>query len=235
MLFLHTLSLFLLFQIVYLNTIKIYLIVIYIVSGIIKRGELFSLNLFVELFLLGVGLAMDAFAVSICKGLSMTKVNKLQAVIIGLFFGGFQALMPLVGWLLGVGFQQYIEAVDHWVAFALLAFIGGKMIFEALSPEDIEQENKMDRPLNIKEMIVLAFATSIDALAVGVTFAFLDYPIFESISIIGVVTFIISVLGVFIGNFFGSKYKNKAEFAGGVILILIGLKILLEGLELIHF
>ena len=108
-------------------------------SGIIKRGELFSLNLFVELFLLGVGLAMDAFAVSICKGLSMTKVNKLQAVIIGLFFGGFQALMPLVGWLLGVGFQQYIEAVDHWVAFALLAFIGGKMIFEALSPEDTEQ------------------------------------------------------------------------------------------------
>lgn len=193
------------------------------------------MNLFIELFLLGVGLAMDAFAVSICKGLSMTKVNKLQAVIIGLFFGGFQALMPLVGWLLGVGFQQYIEAVDHWVAFALLAFIGGKMIFEAFSPEDTEQENKMDRPLNIKEMIVLAFATSIDALAVGVTFAFLDYPIFESISIIGVVTFIISVLGVFIGNFFGSKYKNKAEFAGGVILILIGLKILLEGLELIHF
>lgn len=193
------------------------------------------MNLYLELLLLGVGLAMDAFAVAVCKGLSMTKVNKGQAVIIGLFFGGFQALMPLIGWLLGVGFEKYIEAVDHWIAFALLAFIGGKMVIEAVNPEDESKEDKMDQPLDIKEMFVLAFATSIDALAVGVTFAFLNYPIVQSISIIGIVTFIISVLGVFIGNFFGSKYKSKAQFVGGLILILIGLKILLEGLELIHF
>ncbi len=178
---------------------------------------------------------MDAFAVAVCKGLSMTKVNKGQAVIIGLFFGGFQALMPLVGWLLSVGFEKYIEAVDHWIAFALLAFIGGKMLIEAISPENESKEANMDQPLDIKEMFVLAFATSIDALAVGVTFAFLNYPIVQSVTIIGILTFVISVLGVFIGNFFGSKYKSKAQFAGGLILILIGLKILLEDLELIHF
>jgi putative Mn2+ efflux pump MntP len=191
--------------------------------------------LFFELVLLGVGLAMDAFAVSVCKGLSMTKVNKKQALVIGLFFGGFQALMPFIGWILGIGFQQYIESVDHWIAFILLAFIGGKMMYESFNPDEEKSDNKKDPPLDIKEMFLLALATSIDALAVGVTFAFLEYPIVESITIIGIVTFIISIVGVFIGNFFGSKYKNKAEFVGGLILVLIGLKILLEGLELIHF
>lgn len=192
------------------------------------------MSIFIELFLIGVGLAMDAFAVSVCKGLSMSKVNKKQAFVIALFFGGFQALMPLVGWSLGIGFSSYIESVDHWIAFALLVFIGGKMVYEALHPEE-DKTDEMDLPLNIKELVVLAFATSIDALAVGVTFAFLDYPIVESISVIGAVTFVISLLGVFIGNFFGNKYKNKAEFAGGLILILIGLKIILEGLGFVSF
>lgn len=188
---------------------------------------------FVELLLIGVGLAMDAFAVSICKGLAMRKVNKKQAVIIGLFFGGFQALMPLVGWLLGSQFESYITSIDHWIAFVLLAFIGGKMIFEAVKPEEDVEIEQMDPPLDMKEMFLLAVATSIDALAVGITFAFLDYPIVEAISIIGVITFIISVGGVYVGNFFGNKYKNKAEFAGGLILVIIGLRILLSHLGFI--
>lgn len=188
---------------------------------------------FVELLLIGVGLAMDAFAVSICKGLAMRKVNKKQAVMIGLFFGGFQALMPLVGWLLGSQFESYITSIDHWIAFVLLAFIGGKMIFEAVKPEEDVEIEQMDPPLDMKEMFLLAVATSIDALAVGITFAFLDYPIVEAISIIGVITFIISVGGVYVGNFFGNKYKNKAEFAGGLILVIIGLRILLSHLGFI--
>lgn len=190
--------------------------------------------IFIELLLMGVGLAMDAFAVSICKGLGMRKVNKKQAVIIGLFFGGFQALMPFIGWLLGSQFQTYITSIDHWIAFILLGFIGGKMIVEALKPEDENVEVKdLDAPLDIKEMFILAVATSIDALAVGITFAFLDYPIVEAISIIGIVTFIISIGGVYVGNFFGNKYKNKAEFAGGLILVLLGVRILLSHLGIL--
>lgn len=190
----------------------------------------------VEFLLLGVGLAMDAFAVSICKGLAMRKVNKKQAFIIALFFGGFQAIMPIVGWFLCKGFQNYIEAFDHWIAFALLAFIGMKMIIETLSEkeEDVVVE-KMDPPLDMKEMLMLAIATSIDALAVGISLAALDRPIVESATIIGVVTFIISIVGVYIGNFFGNRYKKRAELAGGIILVLIGVKILCEHMGWIAF
>lgn len=193
------------------------------------------MELFIEFLLIGIGLSMDAFAVSICKGLAMRKVNKKQALVIGLFFGGFQALMPFIGWALGIQFQSYITNIDHWIAFVLLVFIGGKMIVEAVKPEEEEAVEVMDPPLDIKEMFLLAIATSIDALAVGVTFAFLDYPIVEAISIIGVTTFVISVGGVYVGNFFGSRYKNKAELAGGLILVLLGVKILLGHLGIISF
>lgn len=189
----------------------------------------------IQTFLIGLGLAMDAFAVAICKGLGMSKLNKKQAIIISIYFGGFQALMPLIGWLLGVGFQQYIVSIDHWIAFVLLGFIGGKMIYEAIKGDDEDAIEVKDAPLNHKELVLLAIATSIDALAVGVTFAFLEVPIVESIVMIGVTTFIICIIGVVIGNFFGSRLKKKAEFAGGLILILIGLKILLEHLGIIGF
>lgn len=188
---------------------------------------------FLELFLMGVGLSMDAFAVSICKGLSMRKVNRQQTLVIGLFFGGFQALMPFIGWLLGSQFEQYITGIDHWIAFVLLGYIGGKMILEALKPAEPDEIGEMDAPLDLKEMLGLAVATSIDALAVGITFAFLDYPIAPAISIIGVTTFSISVCGVYVGNFFGNKYKNRAEFAGGLILVLLGLRILLSHMGLL--
>ncbi|MGN0140765.1 MAG: manganese efflux pump MntP family protein [Roseburia sp.] len=191
------------------------------------------MEMFIEFLLIGIGLSMDAFAVAICKGLAMRKVNKKQALVIGLFFGGFQALMPLLGWALGIQFQNYITNVDHWIAFVLLCFIGGKMIVEALKPEDEEAVEVMDAPLNLKELLVLAIATSIDALAVGVTFAFLDYPIGEAVSVIGITTLILSIAGVYVGNFFGNRYKNKAEFAGGLILVLLGVKILLEHLGII--
>ena len=193
------------------------------------------MGIYLMLFLIGVGLAMDAFAVSICKGLAMRKVNKAQAVVIALFFGGFQALMPLIGWLLGTNFEQYITSFDHWIAFILLGLIGGKMILEVIKGEEEEVIEEMDPPLDIKELFLLAIATSIDALAVGVTFAFLSYPIIPAITIIGVTTFVISFAGVFIGNFFGSKYKSKAELVGGIILVLIGLKILLEHLGVLPF
>ena len=190
----------------------------------------------VEFLLLGVGLAMDAFAVSICKGLAMRKVNKKQAVIIALFFGGFQAIMPVIGWLLCKGFQNYIEAFDHWIAFALLAFIGVKMIIETLrEKEDDVVIEEMDPPLDMKEMLMLAIATSIDALAVGISLAALDRPIVESAAIIGVVTFVISIIGVYIGNFFGNRYKKRAELTGGIILVLIGVKILCEHMGWIAF
>lgn len=192
------------------------------------------MGIFIELLLMGIGLAMDAFAVSICKGLAMRRVNKKQAVVIGLFFGGFQALMPFVGWVLGSQFESYITSIDHWIAFVLLGFIGGKMIVEAVKPEEENVEiDRMDPPLNLKEMLILAVATSIDALAVGITFAFLKYPIVEAISIIGIVTFVISIGGVYVGNFFGNKYKNSAEFAGGLILVLLGFRILLSHLGII--
>lgn len=192
--------------------------------------------MFFTLLLMGVGLSMDAFAVAICKGLSMRKVNKKQCLVIGLFFGGFQALMPFIGWVLGSQFEQYITSIDHWIAFILLGFIGGKMVVEAIREKDDAVEvGKMDPPLDLKEMFILAIATSIDALAVGITFAFLQVPIVEAISIIGITTFVISVIGVYVGNFFGNRYKKKAELAGGMILILIGLKILLEHLGILAF
>ena len=192
--------------------------------------------MFIELFLLGIGLAMDAFAVSVCKGLGMRRLNKKQTLIIGLYFGGFQALMPLIGWLLGSQFQKYITSIDHWIAFILLSFIGGKMMIEAiLEWNEEETVDVIDAPLDHKNMLVLAVATSIDALAVGITFAFLDTPIIEAITIIGITTMIISIIGVVVGNFFGSRYKSKAEFIGGLILVLLGLKILLEHLGILVF
>lgn len=186
--------------------------------------------MYLELFLIGVGLSMDAFAVSVCRGLAMNRVNKKQAVVIGLYFGGFQALMPVIGWVLGIRFQKYIVSVDHWIAFVLLAFLGGKMIFEAVREQEEEEVGEKDLPLDHKELLMLAIATSIDALAVGITFAFLDTPILTAAAVIGCTTFALSIAGVAAGNFFGTRYKKKAEIAGGVILILIGLKILLEHL-----
>lgn len=192
--------------------------------------------MFIELFLLGIGLSMDAFAVSVCKGLGMRRLNKKQAFIIGLYFGGFQALMPLIGWLLGSQFQKYITSIDHWIAFILLGFIGGKMMIEAIREWNEEETvDVMDAPLDHKNMLVLAVATSIDALAVGITFAFLDTPIIDAITIIGITTMVISIIGVVVGNFFGSRYKSKAEFIGGLILVLLGLKILLEHLGILVF
>ncbi len=190
----------------------------------------------VELLLISVGLAMDAFAVAVCKGLNMRKINYKHALIIALFFGGFQALMPFIGWLVGTRFASYIDKYDHYVAFVLLAFIGVKMIIDAVrGVEECEQCKDSDK-LDIKELLVLAVATSIDALAVGVTFALLpELNIVWSVAIIGVITFLISSLGVVIGNRFGSKYQQKAELAGGIILVLIGVKFLLEGLGVINF
>lgn len=199
------------------------------------KGD-FVMALVIELFLLGVGLSMDAFAVSVCKGLSMRKLNKKQALIIGLYFGGFQALMPFVGWLLGSQFQKYITSIDHWIAFILLGFIGGKMMIEAVREWNEEEVvDVMDAPIDHKNMLVLAVATSIDALTVGITFAFLGTPIVEAITIIGITTMVISIAGVVVGNFFGSRYKSKAEFIGGLILVLLGLKILLEHLGILVF
>ena len=184
-----------------------------------------------EILLLGIGLAMDAFAVSICKGLSMKKMNWKNAIIIALYFGIFQALMPLIGYFLGMTFESIVTTFDHWVAFALLTLIGGGMIKESFEDADEKKNDKID----FKTMAVLALATSIDALAVGITFAFFDVNIVLAVSIIGIITFIISILGVKIGNKFGDKYQNKAELMGGIILILLGLKILLEHLGVISF
>lgn len=186
---------------------------------------------FPELFILAVGLSMDAFAVSICKGLSIRALMPRHAVIVGLWFGAFQALMPLIGWLLGASFADKIAAVDHWIAFVLLSIIGGNMIKEALG----KGEEDCDPSLAPMTMLLLAVATSIDALAVGVTFAFLRVDILPAIALIGVCTFIISAAGVKVGNVFGTRYKSKAELFGGVVLVLIGLKILLEHLELLPF
>ena len=188
--------------------------------------------LVIEIFLVGVGLSMDAFAVSICKGLAMDKLNRRQMFVIGLYFGGFQALMPLLGWSLGSSFAGYIQAVDHWIAFVLLGIIGGKMVWEAIheKEEDIEIGKK---PLDHRELFMLAVATSIDAFAIGITFAFLERPILPCIGIIGFTTLVLSMVGVVIGNFFGTRFKKKAEILGGVILIGIGLKILLEHLDIL--
>ena len=184
---------------------------------------------FIELLLIAVGLSMDAFAVSICKGLSLKELKMRHAALVGLYFGGFQFLMPVVGWLLGYRFESVITSIDHWVAFFLLAIIGVSMIQESKKTEELSDD------LGFKTMVVLAVATSIDALAVGITFAFLSVRILPAASLIGVTTFLLSALGVYIGHFFGLKYKEKAELAGGIILILIGLKILLEHLGLISF
>ena len=187
-----------------------------------------------ELVLLSIGLGMDAFAVSVCKGISMKKMNWKKAITIGLYFGGFQALMPVIGYYLGSAFESLITNIDHWIAFILLGIIGGKMIVESVKPDKEDDEVKeMDAPLDLKEMFVLAVATSIDALAVGITFAFLDYPIVEAITIIGISTFFISIGGVYVGNFFGNKYEKKAEFAGGLILVLLGVRILLTHLGIL--
>lgn len=181
----------------------------------------------VELFILAIGLSMDAFAVSVCKGLAMEKCSFRKAAVCGVWFGGFQALMPLLGYLLGYQFREYITAIDHWIAFVLLAIIGGNMIKESLS----EEEEEADDSLDVKTMFLMAVATSIDALAVGVTFAFLpDTNIVAAVLFIGVITFTLSTAGAKIGNIFGARYKSKAEFAGGAILVLLGLKILLEHL-----
>ena len=180
----------------------------------------------VELFLLAVGLSMDAFAVSVCKGLSTPRVRVKHMLLCGAYFGGFQALMPLIGYLLGVRFQSMIERVDHWVAFVLLAIIGINMIREALGSE----EESLDASFSFKTMLLLAVATSIDALAMGVTFAFLNVQIVPAVCFIGAVTFVLSMLGVRLGSVFGTKWKQRAELAGGAILVLIGLKILIEHL-----
>ena len=184
-----------------------------------------------ELFIIAAGLSMDAFAVSICKGLSVQKVRPRHALITGLYFGGFQALMPLIGYLLGVRFQEAITSIDHWIAFVLLALIGINMIREALSKEEESVNDRFD----LKTMLPLAVATSIDALAVGVTFAFLQVQIVPAVSFIGIITFVLSMAGVKIGNVFGLKYKNKAGLAGGIVLIAMGAKILLEHLGVISF
>lgn len=189
---------------------------------------------FAELFLIGVGLSMDAFAVSVCKGLNMHgTLNWRDTGLLALFFGGFQALMPLAGWALGRGFEQYITSIDHWIAFGLLAFIGGHMLWEVWKGEGEEDENEEAGPLRLGELTLLAIATSIDALAVGITFAFLRVNIVSAISIIGCTTFVLSGVGVMVGHRFGLRYKKKAEIAGGVILILIGVKILLEHLGIL--
>ena len=180
-----------------------------------------------SLFLLAVGLSMDAFAVAVCKGLATPEITLKKACVVGLWFGAFQALMPTLGYLVGYRFQEKITAIDHWIAFVLLVFIGANMIRESFSKE----EEGVNASLAFKEMLLLAIATSIDALAVGVTFAFLpDIPIIPAVSFIGVITFLLSALGMKVGNVFGTKYKSRAELVGGIILILIGSKILIEHL-----
>lgn len=187
----------------------------------------------ITLFTLAVGLSMDAFAVAICKGLSMKRVTFGKAAVVGLWFGGFQAGMPFLGYLLGIQFRDKITAIDHWIAFILLTFIGINMIREAFSGEE-ECPCEEEASLAFKDMFLLAVATSIDALAVGITFAFLDVAILPAVSFIGVITFCLSAVGVKVGNVFGSRYESRAELAGGIILILLGLKILLEHLGILR-
>lgn len=188
----------------------------------------------VEIVLLAISLSMDAFAVALCKGLALKKINLKSCAIVGLWFGAFQGLMPMLGYFLGSTFADKITSIDHWIAFILLAIIGGNMIKEALEKD----EEKVNDSLGFKTMIVMAIATSIDALAVGVSFAFTDFKpdwfVYIAFVLIGVITFVLSSIGVKIGNIFGTKYKSKAEFTGGLVLILLGLKILLEGLGVLN-
>ncbi len=176
-----------------------------------------------ELFVIAIGLSADAFAVSVCKGLSVQKLKSNHMLVTGLYFGGFQALMPLIGFWLGSSFSSLIVNFDHWIAFILLGIIGFNMIRESR-----ECAEKLEDAFNFKSMFPLAVATSIDALAVGITFAFLKVNIASAVSLIGITTFILSCIGVIIGNKFGGKYKSKAELAGGIVLILMGIKILIE-------
>jgi len=185
-----------------------------------------------ELLIIAVGVSMDAFAVAVCTGLSIQRLRLHHALTVGLWFGVFQALMPTLGWLLGSAFAELITAVDHWVVFVLLAIIGGNMIKESLSKEE---EDCCNCSLAAGTMLMLALATSIDALAVGVSFALLNVNILAVVLSIGLCTFVISTIGVKIGNVFGSRFKSKAEFLGGAVLVLMGLKILLEHLGVIHF
>jgi len=187
---------------------------------------------FLELFLLAIGLSMDAFSVSVCKGLGMRKVNWRITLALALAFGAFQAGMPVIGWALGNQFMWLIAPVDHWIAFGLLAFIGGGMIREAISGEEEVEEGAAEK-LDLRELLMLAIATSIDALTVGIAFASLSVNIVLSVTLIGVTTFILSICGVYIGNIFGLRYQRSAQIAGGVILILIGLKVLLEHLGIL--
>ena len=196
---------------------------------------------FIEILLTGIGLSMDAFAVSICRGLQMRRrVNVKHLFIIAAFFGGFQALMPAIGYLLGSQFKDYIVAIDHWIAFGLLAFIGGKMIYDVICDMREEQggcgccgAQTEEEHLDVRQLALMAVATSIDALAVGITFAFLEVNLLLAIAVIGVTTFALCALGVVVGHKFGARFKNKASLAGGIVLILIGTKILLEHLGIL--
>lgn len=200
---------------------------------------------FAELLMVGVALSMDACAASICKGLGMRRVNWRHAAVIAAFFGGFQALMPLIGWALGTQFEQFITPVDHWIAFALLVFLGGKMLWDAFHEGDgeasvpVESRDASDAPaderLDLRELLVLAVATSIDALAMGITFAFLKVNILSAVAVIGVATFAFSFAGVAVGSCFGARFRRPATIAGGVVLIAIGVKILLEHLGVLAF
>ena len=189
---------------------------------------------FVEIFLIGVGLSMDAFAVSVCKGLGMHRVNYAHALVIALFFGVFQGLMPVIGWLVGSAFAVYVTAVDHWIAFALLAFVGGKMLWDAFHDEGEEEDDETStQRLDLRELFMLAIATSIDALAVGITFAFLRVDIVMSVGLISATTFVLALAGVVVGHRFGARYEKAATIAGGIVLVLIGTKILLEHLGIL--
>jgi len=196
---------------------------------------------FIEILLTGVGLSMDAFAVSVCRGLQMRRrVNLKHLFIIAAFFGGFQALMPAIGYLLGSQFKDYIVAIDHWIAFGLLAFIGGKIIYDVIC--DMREEKGgcdccgtqvEEERLDVRRIALMAVATSIDALAVGITFAFLEVNLLLAVAVIGITTFLLCALGVVVGHKFGARFKNKATLAGGIVLILIGVKILLEHLGIL--
>ena len=184
---------------------------------------------------IGVGLSMDAFAVALCKGLGMKRVNYRHALVIALFFGMFQALMPVIGWALGTQFERFITPIDHWIAFCLLAFIGGKMLLDAVRNEGCKECGEYRERLDLRELLMLAVATSIDALALGITFAFLHVDIVLSATIIGIITFAISFAGVVVGNRFGARFERPATIVGGAVLVLIGVKILLEHLGVLAF
>ena len=187
----------------------------------------------IQLILIAVSLSMDAFAVALCKGLCMKKINYRHAGVIALAFGFFQAAMPLIGWFLGKQFERFITPIDHWIAFVLLGYIGGKMIWDALHEDNEGQACPVDQKLDMKELLIMAVATSIDALAVGITFAFLQVSIVPSVCAIGLITFGLSFVGVVVGNRFGNRFQSKAQLAGGTVLVLIGLRILLEHLGIL--